>query len=182
MRTGLLLLVLCLFALQGIAQQGPQLMIPEEDSTEFKADEILLTQPIIESESFKNDYYYKLNSLPLNINQAYFNRYALNPNIFEKPSYTVIPETSFTLASPFYSNGQIFGGSSTSLSENVTVGGYSYGANSVFSAPLPNRQNSQFDTYGSTLFMQYKVSKKFKIETRVSVGQSNQGPPPPPGR
>lgn len=86
MRTGLLLLVLCLFALQGIAQQGPQLMIPEEDSTEFKADEILLTQPIIESESFKNDYYYKLNSLPLNINQAYFNRYALNPNIFEKPS------------------------------------------------------------------------------------------------
>ena len=77
--------------------------------------------------------------------------------------------------SPYFRNGAVFSSASYQINDKFTLGGYSFGANTIFSAPLPNQGMNNFDTRGSTLFMQYKVSKKFKIETRVSV---SQGPGP----
>ena len=77
--------------------------------------------------------------------------------------------------SPFFRNGVIFSGASYKLNDKFKLGGYSFGANSIFSAPLPNQGMNNFDTRGATMFMEYKVSKKFKIETRVSVTQG-KGP------
>ncbi len=175
MKTGLLFIFI-LLGTGAFAQQGPQLMLPEEDSLAVGMENPAIPQP----EMNKSDLFYSIEPVPLNIDQAYFNRYVVNPGILEMPKISFIPETSFMLNTPFYSNGQIFGGSATQLNDKLIIGGFSYGANSVFSAPLPNQKNSYFDTYGSTMFMQYKVSKNFKIETRVSVGH-NEGPPPPPG-
>lgn len=73
--------------------------------------------------------------------------------------------------SPFLYNGSVFSSAAYKINERFTLGGYSFGANSVFNAPLPNRGINSFDVRGSTMFMQYKVSKNFKIETRVNVIQ-----------
>ena len=78
--------------------------------------------------------------------------------------------------SPFVRNGAVLSEGAYRLNDKFTFGGFSYGANSVMSAPFPNQGINKFDTYGSTLFMQYKVSKNFKIETRVNVQQ--RGTPP----
>lgn len=176
----LLLVILLFISFGAFAQEGPQLLMPKQDSTELelerKIEYFRLTTGLPGSDLFMNGL-----ELPgLNIEQEFMKRYALNPSITAFPSIQLIPETSFNFASPFWGNGQILGGSVTQLSDKFTIGGFSYGANSVFSAPLPNANKSYFDTYGSTMFMQYKVSKNFKIETSVSVGRQ-QGPPPPPG-
>jgi len=73
--------------------------------------------------------------------------------------------------SPFLRNETVFSGSVYQLNDRFTFGGYSFGANSAFSAPFPNQGMNNFDVRGSTIFMQYNVSKNFKIETRVNVTQ-----------
>ena len=73
--------------------------------------------------------------------------------------------------SPFYQNGTILSQAAYQLSDKFTMGGYSYGTNSIFAAPNANPRANKFNNYGSTLYMQYKVSKNFKIETRVNVSQ-----------
>ncbi|WP_167618353.1 hypothetical protein [Maribellus sediminis] len=173
--------ILMLLTLGTFAQQGLQLMLPEEDSVDLNtvqpAPSVLLNESVITNPDFLM---YQLQPVPLSIEQGYMNRYTVNSSVLKMPEINYIPSMSLGMISPFYSNAQIFGGSSTKLNDKLTIGGFSYGANSIMTAPLPNRQNGNFDSYGSTMFMQYKVSKNFKIETRVSVGQQ-QGPPPPPG-
>ncbi len=75
--------------------------------------------------------------------------------------------------SPFFRNGTILSGATYKLNDKFKLGGFSYGANSIFSAPMPNQGLNNFDTRGATMFLQYKVSDKFKIETRVNVSQGN---------
>ncbi|VAW18440.1 hypothetical protein MNBD_BACTEROID01-922 [hydrothermal vent metagenome] len=86
-------------------------------------------------------------------------------NQFNSPGY-------FTTINPFIRSGIIFNQAKYKISENFTLGGNSFGANSIFSAPLPNRGNTNFDYRGASMFMQYKISKNVKIETRVSVTNS----------
>ena len=73
--------------------------------------------------------------------------------------------------SPFLRNGAVFSGATYKINDKFKMGGYSFGANSIFSAPLPNQGMNNFDVQGASMFFQYKVSDKFKIETRVSVSQ-----------
>jgi len=74
--------------------------------------------------------------------------------------------------SPFLQNETVFSGSEYQVNDKFTLGGYSFGANSVFTAPFPNQGLNNFDMRGNTLFMKYNVSKNFKIETRVNVIRS----------
>ncbi|NOY95583.1 MAG: hypothetical protein GXO81_04255 [Chlorobi bacterium] len=83
-------------------------------------------------------------------------------NQFNAPGY-------FTTINPFIRSGIIFNQARYEISEKFTLGGNSFGANSIFSAPLPNQGNTNFDYRGASMFMQYKISKNVKIETRVSV-------------
>lgn len=77
--------------------------------------------------------------------------------------------------SPYYGNSTLLSQGAYQLNNKLVIGGYSYGVNSPFSAPLPS-SFEPFDRYGSTFFMQYKVGKNFKIETRVNVSQGNGHP------
>jgi hypothetical protein len=72
---------------------------------------------------------------------------------------------------PFLRDVSVFSGAAYRLNDRFTFGGYSFGANSVFSAPFPNQGMNNFDVRGSTMFLKYNVSKNFKIETRVNVIQ-----------
>lgn len=171
---------ICAFSLS--AQQGPQLILPEVDSIQVESVNPENLSPVLNSGIMNQQLLPDFQSMQFNDQLGNLKLFTLNRSLFEMPQVNYIPEISLTGFSPFYTNAKIFGGSATKLNDKITVGGFSYGTNSIFSAPNPNPNSSYFDTYGSTMFMEYKVSKNIKIETRVSVGHSNQGPPPPPGR
>lgn len=92
------------------------------------------------------------------------------------PSYSYFSAaTTSPYFSPFYGNGAVLSEGAYKLGNKFVLGGFSYGVNSPFFAPLPHSTN-QFNRYGSTLYMQYKVGKNFKIETRVNVSQGGIHP------
>lgn len=80
--------------------------------------------------------------------------------------------------SPFFTNGIVFNQATYNVNNRFSFGGNSFGAQSVFDRPGLNQSVQNMSTKGATMFMQYKVSKNFKIETRVSVSnhQSLWGP------
>lgn len=71
--------------------------------------------------------------------------------------------------SPFLLNGMTFNQASYQLNNRFTFGGSSFGAQSIFDAPKLNQNIQNMSIKGASMFMQYKVSDHFKIETRVSV-------------
>ncbi len=83
------------------------------------------------------------------------------------PAMMVNGPLGFT--SPFYYSGVIFNQAAYKISDKLVIGGAGFGGRSIFSAPLPGNLTNSFDTRGASMFFQYKVSPKFKIETRVSV-------------
>jgi len=93
-----------------------------------------------------------------------FKKYLNNPII-----------TSFQLNSlgnyfnPFLTNETIFNQSLYRLGDRLSFGGNSFGARSVFDRPVLNPEIQDMNIKGATMFIQYKVSDKFKIETRVSI-------------
>jgi len=77
--------------------------------------------------------------------------------------------------SPFYTNGLVFNQAAYRLNDQFILGGNSFGAMSVFDQPQINPSMQNMNTRGASMFLQYKVSKNFKIETRVNI--SNQQSP-----
>lgn len=75
--------------------------------------------------------------------------------------------------SPFFSSGKIFNQATYRVNNRFSFGGNSFGAQSVFDQPALNPAIQNMSTKGASMFMQYKVSKNFKIETRVSVSNHN---------
>ena len=98
----------------------------------------------------------------------------MNDVVFNNLSFDGILTNRYSFI-PFFRNGRILSSAEYKMGDRFTFGGFSYGANSIFSVPSFNPVNNKFDIYGSTLFLQYKISKNFKIETRVNV---NKGPGP----
>jgi hypothetical protein len=115
-----------------------------------------------------------INLPQFNVTREYQKRYSLNVDFTPISNFMFagISSGPFGAYSPFYHNGTILSEAAYQLGDKFVIGGYSYGANTIHAAPYPNQRANYFDTYGSTMFMQYKVSKNFKIETRVSVGQN----------
>jgi len=87
---------------------------------------------------------------------------------FSKSSAGSFSTTGY-LVSPFYTNGMVFNQATYQLSDKFSVGGNSFGAQSVFDKPKINSSINSMSTKGASMFMQYKVSKNFKVETRVSI-------------
>jgi len=73
------------------------------------------------------------------------------------------------MVSPLFHSGTLFNQATYSLSDKLKLGGNSFGINSIHSAPLPHPSSNQWEMRGASMFMQYKVNKNFKIETRISV-------------
>jgi hypothetical protein len=80
--------------------------------------------------------------------------------------------------SPFFANNAIFNQASYRMNDRFTFGGNSFGAQSVFEAPKMNSNFQDMSIKGASMFLQYKVSDKFKIETRISIsGHQSPGEP-----
>lgn len=118
----------------------------------------------------------------------------VDPGIFSQPlipDYNKILDIKKTLSSfksasntdlnmrfgysPFFSSGKIFNQATYRVSDKFSFGGNSFGAQSVFDQPTLNPAIQNMSTKGASMFMQYKVSKNFKIETRVSLS-NHQSP------
>lgn len=70
---------------------------------------------------------------------------------------------------PFISSVQIFNQGSYRLNDKLSIGGNSFGARTIFDAPVMNPGIQNMNIRGASMFMQYKISDKFKVETRVSI-------------
>lgn len=149
-------------------------LLPEQDSTELKTERDLLYRQFPAGVSTPGDL-----MQPAQMPEFNFNELALQNLNYDLPDYSFDGWLSNGFLRgyhgfsplPFMRNGAVFSQGSYQLNEKFKVGGYSFGGNSIFSAPFPNQNINNFDFRGSTLFMEYKISDKFKIETRVSVSQ-----------
>lgn len=150
-------------------------MLPEKDSTQIKMEQEIQYRQLLsgasppggsmETPRLPNfNLSRELAGLRHNYHMSEFslNQYYLNDYIPYYPGF---------FPSPLLHNESIFSQSSYQISENFSLGGFSYGANSVFSPSSPNKNLNHFDTRGTTFLLQYNVSKNFKIKSRISVSQ-----------
>jgi hypothetical protein len=157
-------------SLNSLAQEIQDFKLPEKDSIlielerQMQYNQLLkgYIDPNVFLESFQLPKYDLNDALLLrwntNINGIVPNQMALNTSSMESNGFI-----------PFLRNGQVLSSANYKIGDRFSFGGFSYGANSIFSSPSLNPEINRFDMHGSTLFIQYKVSKNFKIETRVNV-------------
>lgn len=161
------------------AQQGLIMMPLEQDSAQIELGKQIEYRKLISGQMTAGLMSETIKLPGFNFHNEFARRYTLNLNL---QSFGGIPFSGFSagsmysMFSPFYQNGMILSEAAYKVGDKFTFGGFSYGANSMLSAPLPNKGMNKFDSYGSTIFLQYKVSKNFKIETRVNVSQGGMYP------
>ncbi|MDX1284199.1 MAG: hypothetical protein R3182_04260 [Draconibacterium sp.] len=161
--------------MNSVAQQGLQMDLGEVDSTQLELQRQMDYHRLINGTLMGNFFSEKISFPDFNFAQEYQNHYSLNLQSipFYSDNFIGLGPGMFGSFSPFQRNGTVLSQAAYKLGDKFVLGGFSYGANSIHSAPFLNQRGTYFDSYGSTMFMQYKVSKNFKIETRVSVGQHN---------
>lgn len=178
MKIPLLFLTLVWFGAS--AQQGKILMPLETDSSQTEIEKQIEYRQLI-SGQFGNELFPEPVKLPgFDINMEFAKMYSLNLNVY---NFNSIYNSGFSTGtmipfySPFYQNGMVLSEGAYSFGDKFTLGGFSYGANLMLPGPPISAPGmDKFDRYGSTLFMQYKVSKNFKVETRFNVSQGGRYP------
>ena len=96
----------------------------------------------------------------------------LNPSPRISSSYS-LTGSAFHPVFPF---GQVFNQSAYRLNERFVVGGNSFGAQSVFDRPQLNSTIQDMSIKGASMFIEYKVNDRFKVQTRIGI--SNRSPAP----
>ena len=162
------------------AQQGLQMEITEQDSVQMKLQRQMEYRKLISGNTFATNLLDENFKLPKIDYLAEFHKnYTINLAFSPINNYSFGGISNVTMApnySPFYSNWNVLSAASYKIGDKFLLGGYSYGTNSIFGAPALNNGMNNFDNYGSTLILQYKVSKNFKIETQINVQQNRQRP------
>ncbi len=152
----------------------------EADSAAMKLQRQMEYRQLVSGGAFMNGLLNEDFKLPdFDLRAAYRDRYTLSLGVSPVTNYSFagISQGMTFMFSPFYSNALILSAASYHIGDKFVLGGYSYGINSIFGAPALNNGLNKFDNYGSTLILQYKVSKNFKIETQINVSQGGQRPP-----
>ena len=153
------------------------------DSISNKHPELIIRQSIIEQtlkfdeiafpDEIKSLNYsiFDLPLLPTYNKNLDFLKY-LNPGKVISYSYS-FAESSFNPVFPF---GRVFNQSAYRLNDRLLIGGNSYGAQSVFDRPKMNSTIQDMSLKGASMFMQYKVSDHFKVQTRISITNGRSTP------
>ncbi len=79
------------------------------------------------------------------------------------------------LVNPFFSSVQVFNQSMYKLNSHLSIGGNSFGVQSVFDQLKLNPSIQDMNIKGASMILQYKVSDNIKVETRVSIS-THQSP------
>jgi len=159
-------------------QEGLVLMPIAQDSAQIEFDRQIEYRQLI-SGQISDVLIMEQYALPaFDFKNEFAKRYSLNNDL---NSFTSLPLSGFSMGlmapfySPYYQNAKVLSQAAYKVNDRFTFGGYSYGVNSMpMLPPAPGINN--FNRYGSTMFMQYKVGKNFKIETRVNVSQGGMHP------
>lgn len=118
-------------------------------------DPFVFNQPLFPDISKKLDFKRSISLLKMAGN-------LLNPPIFP--------------VNPLFMEGNMFSQSALQLNDRFLIGGGSFGARSIFDQPKLNSSIQDMSIRGASLFMQYKVSDHFKVQTRVSISNSGATP------
>jgi hypothetical protein len=161
-------LLLIIFYRSASAQELLMPVIPENDSLISDTSRQYLYNNPLPAKLFSLNRIVQLQEFNFDFELAKRRNYFIN-NFPAGNFFAFSPGFAF---SPFIRNGSVFSGANYKIGEKISLGGFSYGGNSIFTAPFPNQGADNFDFRGSTLFMEYKVSKNFKIGTSVSVTRS----------
>lgn len=158
------------------AQETLMPLLPAQDSLQMETERQIMYRNFLQGNTPAGELM-EFQKLPeFDFKQELSNRWNYNLSEFSLNQWDYFRPGLWTVTtSPFLRNATVFSEGSFQVGKNFRLGGYSFGGNSVFTAPFPSQGLNNFDTRGSTLFMQYNVSKNFKIETRVNV---IQGPTP----
>lgn len=151
--------------------------IPKTKNGE-EAIQLILEKPLLSDDSFSIEEINLIDNKSV-FNQPFLPDFNKNPD-FSKYLYSskIAPESFLNYGigfSPFYSNGTIFNQASYRLNDRLSFGGYSFGAQSVFDQPKLNTTILNMSVKGAAMFMQYKFSNNFKVETRISIS-NHQSP------
>ncbi|MFA7491268.1 MAG: hypothetical protein WCY58_10995 [Mariniphaga sp.] len=169
MRKGLFIIAFVITNLHSFAQESLLPLMPEKDSVRMAAERQVLYHQLL-SGSLLTGIQPDLPKLPdFDLNSELFRRwtYSVSSNDWSADRWN---SGYFRLTgSPFLRNEMITSGSTYRLNDRFSFGGYSFRAQSALSAPFPNQGLNNFDIHGSSLFLQYNVSKNFKIETHFNV-------------
>ncbi len=166
-----------LFLICSLGAGGQELVLPEleeNDSLQLKMERDLMYRQLMTGSVVGGDLALPFQMPEIDFNAGIAKRWSFDSSELFSNQLQVNEYFSpypGLAASPFLRNGSVFSSAAYKINDRFTMGGYSFGANSVFTAPLPNQGLNNYDVRGSTMFMQYKVSKNFKIETRVNVTQ-----------
>lgn len=152
------------------AQETKDFKLSEKDSIQLELERQMHYNQLLKGYVNPNDFLETFQLPKYDLNDAILLRWNTNlsgiiPNQLDMNSISA-GGTGFI---PFLRNAQVLSSANYKPGNKLSFGGFSYGANSIFSSPSLNPEINRFDMYGSTLFIQYKVSKNFKIETRVNV-------------
>lgn len=150
------------------------------DSLRVHPKDVNIRQPILSRAALFDDSF-SLNAINL-VDQSMFHQ-PLQPDYNKNLDFSKYLNSSFISSesisvygfgpSPFYTSGAISNQAAYRLNDRLSIGGNSFGAQSVFDQPRLNSSMQNMSTKGASMFMQYKVSKNFKVQTRVSI--SNHG-------
>ena len=151
--------------------------LPEKDSVDLAIEREILYRQLLSGKLISADLISPLPGPEWNFNlglvkQWSFDTYDRTFNSFQWKGFK---SDFLEMPSPFLVTGSVFSSAAWQLNNRFMVGGYSFGAKSVFTSPFPNQGINSYDVRGSTLFLKYNVSKNFRIETRINV---TQGPGP----
>lgn len=170
----LFLILFTFYVFESIAQEPLMPVIAENDSASVAAERQLMYYQLLSGTLPLGEFMEPVQLPGFNFQGEMAKRWSYNVqdnpmNIWSFEDFSPgLPVAGF---SPFLRDETVLSGASYQVNERFTLGGYSFGANSVFSAPFPNQGMNNFDVRGSTMFLKYNVSKNFKIETRVNVIQ-----------
>ena len=154
-----------------------------KDSISNKHNELHLRQPSKESPSKFDETAFPDENNSLNyliFNQLLLAPYNKNLDFLKylKPSKGISYSYSFVGSSfnPVFPFGQVFNQSAYRLNDRFLFGGNSFGVQSVFDRPKMNRNIQDMSIKGASMFMQYKVTDHFKVETRFSISNGHSAP------
>ncbi len=133
--------ILFLLALFIFVESNAQVMMPmEQDSAQIELERQIEYRQLIAGKPESNLFIEKIDLPDFDLTAEYDKRYTLNLNYF---ALKTLPLSNFSSSmflpvySPFFANGKILSEAAYQLGDKFVLGGYSYGMNSIFSAPLP---------------------------------------------
>ena len=171
-------LFLIITSIKSNAQQGELLMPLTQDSTQIELEKQIEYRQLISGDMFPGLHSETVTLSGFNFGDEYAQRYGFSFDFFTFNSYSMSGFSAGELGpmySPFNQNGMVLSQGAYKFGNKFTLGGYSFGSNPM-NLPPPTMGMNDFSRYGSTMFMQYKVGKNFKIETRVNISKGGMYP------